>query len=114
MLGKLVWWGPRITGMLIAGFFAIFALDAFNNTSFFDALPAFGIHLIPAIVVVLVVAIAWRFELCGAAAFTGLGVLYAVMARGRIDWVVTVSGPLVALGVLFLVSWRYHTEARLE
>lgn len=109
---KLLWWGPRISGMSIAIFFAIFALDAFTGTSFLDALPAFAIHLVPAILAVLIVAIAWRFELFGAVAFIALGVLYAVMVRGRLDWVVTISGPLIGVGVLFLVAWRYRAEPR--
>ena len=38
--------------------------------------------------------------------------LYAAMARGRVDWIITVSGPLLLVGVLFLASW--HHRARLH
>jgi len=107
-LERLVWWGPRISGMLIAGFLSLFALDAFNGRSFLEALPAFAIHLIPSLLVLGVVAIAWRFEWIGAIGFVTLAVLYAVRVHGRIDWIAVISGPLILVGVLFLVSWRYH------
>ena len=106
----LLLWGPRIAGLLIAGFLAIFALDAFNEGSFVAALPAFAIHLIPSLLVLTVVAVAWKFEWIGAIAFIGLAVLYAMMVRGRLDWIVSISGPLMLVGVLFLVSWRHHAD----
>jgi hypothetical protein len=108
---NLLLWAPRIAGLLVAAFLALFALDAFNETgSFVGALPAFAIHLIPSLLVLMVVAIAWRFEWIGAIAFIALAVLYAVMARGRLDWIAVISGPLVLVGVLFLVSWRQHAN----
>jgi hypothetical protein len=108
---NLLLWVPRIAGLLVATFLALFALDAFNETSsFVGALPTFAIHLIPSLLVLMVVAIAWRFEWIGAIAFIALAVLYAVMARGRLDWIAVISGPLVLVGVLFLVSWRQHAN----
>jgi hypothetical protein len=107
---RLLLWGPRIAGLLVAGFLALFALDAFNEGSFVAALPAFAIHLIPSLLVLTVVAVAWKFEWIGAIAFIGLAVLYAIMVRGRLDWIVAISGPLALVGVLFLVSWRHHAD----
>jgi hypothetical protein len=109
----LLLWAPRVTGILMAAFLGLFALDAFDGRSFLAALPAFAIHLIPSFLVLAVVAIAWKAEWIGAVAFLGLAVLYAVMVRGRIDWVALISGPLVIIGVLFLASWRHHGELRL-
>ena len=42
--------------------------------------------------------------------FTLLGLAYLGLARGRLDWVLVVAGPLLAIGVLFLLSWRHHAE----
>lgn len=109
-LERLVWWGPRISGILIAGFLSLFALDVFNGASFFESLPAFAIHLIPAFLVLGVVATAWRFEWIGGVAFITLAVIYGVMVRWRVDWVAVISGPLVLVGVLFLLSWRHHAD----
>lgn len=109
----LLLWAPRIAGILVAAFLGLFALDAFDGRSFVAALPAFAIHLIPSFLLLAVVAIAWRFEWIGAVAFLGLAVLYAVMVHGRVDWIAIISGPLVIVGVLFLVSWRYRGDLHL-
>lgn len=108
-LERLILWGPRISGMLIAVFLSLFALDAFNGRPFLEALPAFAIHLIPSFLVLGVVAMAWQFEWIGAIGFVTLAVIYAVRVHGRIDWIAVISGPLILVGVLFFVSWRYHT-----
>ncbi len=105
---ELLLWGPRIGGLSIAGFLALFALDAFNDTSFVAALPAFAIHLVPSLLVLTVVAIAWKFEWIGALAFIGLAALYATTVRGRLDWIIAISGPLLVVGLLFLASWRHR------
>jgi hypothetical protein len=108
---KVLLWGPRIAGLLVAGFLALFALDAFNEShSFVAALPAFAVHLIPSLLVLTVVVTAWRFEGIGAIAFIALAILYAIMVRGRLDWIAAISGPLALVGVLFLVSWRRHAD----
>jgi hypothetical protein len=106
----LLFWTPRIAGIFVAGFLALFALDAFNGHSFVSALPEVAIHLIPSLLVLMVVAIAWRFEWIGAMAFVGLAALYAATARGRLDWIAIVSGPLVVVGLLFLASWRHRAS----
>jgi hypothetical protein len=103
----LLLWTPRIAGIAVSLFLALFALDAFDGKPFFNALPAFLIHLMPAFLVLAVVALAWRFPLVGAAAFMGLAVTYALMVRGRPDWTAVIGGPLLVVGILFLLSWRY-------
>ena len=103
---RFIVWVPRVAGMLLAGFLALFALDAFDHTSFVGALPAFAAHLMPSVVVLALVAMAWRFEWIGAAGFIALALVYAVLVRGRLDWIAVISGPLTVIGVLFLVSWR--------
>jgi hypothetical protein len=84
----------------------LFALDAFNDRPFFEALPGFLIHLTPAFLVLAVVAVAWRWPLVGAAACLTLGVGYGMMVHWRLSWVVLIAGPLVVLAVLFFLSWR--------
>ena len=106
--GVALVWAPRILGVAMALFLALFALDAFDGRPFFTALPGFLIHLIPAFLVLASVALAWRFPLAGAVAFLGLALMYAVTARWRLGWIAVIGGPLVVLAVLFVVSWRYR------
>jgi len=110
--GRLLLWGPRILGILVSLFMGIFALDAFSQGKpFFGALPDFVVHLIPAFVLLALVGASWRWEWIGGVAFIGLAVLYAMtMARGHLDWVLVISGPLMVVGALFVWSWRRHGE----
>lgn len=102
----IVLWAPRVCGLLVAGFIALFALDSFDGRRVIDALPAFGVHLLPSLLILAVVAIAWRTPWFGAIAFAGLAIAYGVMVRWRMDWVAAIAGPLVLVAALFLVSWR--------
>jgi hypothetical protein len=106
-LNRLVLWAPRLLGVLVSVFVGVFALDAFSEgKTFAQALPDFLVHLIPAAVLLGLVAASFRRPWIGGMAFVALGVLYAVtMSRGRIDWMVTISGPLLVVGGLFLLSW---------
>jgi hypothetical protein len=107
---RLLPWGPRILGILVGLFIGMFALDAFSEGKpLFQALLDFGIHLIPAIVLLTVVAASFRWEWIGGVAFIGLAIGYAItMSRGRLDWMLAISGPLAIVGALFLWSWFHH------
>ena len=104
---KLLLWSPRILGILIALFLGVFALDAIG-----DGLPAFLLHAAPGIVLLMVVAVSWRWEWVGGAVFIALAVLSGVLAWARGPWNLVVCGPVLAVGVLFLLSWRHHVELR--
>ena len=107
---RLAFWAPRIIGILVSLFMGVFALDAFGpGKPLADALLDFAIHLLPALLLLTVVAASWRREWIGALTFIGLAVVYATtMARGRIDWMLLIAGPLLLVGMLFLASWFNH------
>jgi hypothetical protein len=108
---RLLLWSPRILGIFVSLFLGLFALDAFDGRKpFLAALPDFFIHLIPAVVVLALVAASSRREWIGGLAFMGLAVLYAMTAAGHLDWVLVISGPLMVVGVLFAWNWFHHRE----
>jgi hypothetical protein len=97
-------WSPRLLALLVAAFLGIFSLDAFSGRG--ASLAAFGaflIHLAPAAIVVVVVALAWRRPWAGAVLFGGLAVFYALVAR-RTDWIVAISGPLLIVAASYVWS----------
>ena len=104
---RLLLWSPRILGILVSLFIGMFALDAFGQgTPILPALRDFIVHLIPAVVLLGLVLASFRRQWIGGVAFIGLAVVYAVtMAKGRLDWMLTISGPLFVVGALFLLSW---------
>lgn len=113
----VLFWAPRILTILFALFLSLFALDVFAETQgFLETLTALVLHLIPAFLVVVLLVLAWRWELIGVIAFAGLAIAYPVVMWGRgFPWVtyVTMSAPLLLMSVLFLLSWRQRCRARI-
>jgi hypothetical protein len=108
MTASAIWlWAPRVLGVLTSLFIGLFALDAFGaGRPFAQALPEFLVHLIPAIVLLAIVAVSFRRPWMGAGAFIALGLAYAAtVPRGHLDWTIAISGPLLTVGCLFLWSW---------
>jgi hypothetical protein len=94
-------------------FLSVFALDAFTpGRPFGQALPDYLIHVAPAILLLVVVALAWKREWIGGLVFTSLAVGYVWSARHRADWVLTNSGPLLAVGGPFWWSWIHRRSRR--
>jgi hypothetical protein len=101
-----LFWLPRILAGLYAAFLAMFALDAFSEQRGLSmAVLAFAIHLIPAAVVLILLALAWRWELPGGLLFAAVGLAYAVRMDFRLARFIVISGPAFALAVLFLYDW---------
>ena len=104
---RLTLWAPRVLGIAVALFLGLFALDAVD-----EGLVAFLVHLTPTLLLLLTVAAAWQIEWIGAAVFIQLAALYGLYAWSRIDWILIVAGPLVAVGLLFVWNWRHHDALR--
>lgn len=110
---KLLLWSPRILAILVCLFLGLFALDAFGNgKTFSEALPDFATHIAPMLGLLAIAGVSWRWEWVGGLVFTGLAAAYAYVAREHASWVLSVSGPLLLVGVLFLWSWLRHSEIR--
>jgi len=105
---RLLLWSPRVLGVLVSAFIGMFALDAFGaGQPVLAALPGFFVHLIPALTLLVIAIAGFRWPWIGGAGFVGLAVFYAVtMSKGRLDWILVISGPVFVVGMLFLWSWR--------
>lgn len=111
---RLLFWTPRAICFAFAIFLSLFALDVFHEGyGFWKTLLALLIHLVPVYIVLLVLAVAWRWEWIGAVGFAGLAIWYAQgVWRRHPDWVAVIAGPLLVIAVLFLVNWLKHDELR--
>jgi len=106
-------WTPRILCLLFAAFLSLFALDVFDQGyRGSETVLALLMHLIPTGIVLVVLAVSWRWERIGAILFMALGIWYLLTAWGRFHWsaYVVISGPLFLVGVLFLASWLNRTR----
>jgi hypothetical protein len=110
---KLLFWFPRVLGILIAIFVSLFALDVFGEGySFLETIAALAMHLIPTGIILVVLAIAWRWEKVGGILFICLGVLSIMLFwdPSRIPTYLLISGPLFLVGALFLINGFYRDE----
>lgn len=99
-------WTSRILAICFAVFTSIFAFDVFSQgIKFPELLIAFIIHLTPAILILLLVAISWNHEWVGGIVYMALGILYIIAEWGKMEWIMVISVPLVLIGFLFLISW---------
>ena len=97
----LIRWTARAAGTLLCVLLAAFAIDAIG-----EGFLSVTMHLLPALVALGVVVLAWQWELVGGAIFIGLAVLYAFIARDHPTWILAIALPLAVVGLLFLISGR--------
>jgi len=113
--GGFLRWAGRILALLYAVFLSSFALDVFDeNRRPLETLMALGMHLLPTLVVLLALLLAWRRERLGAIVFAALALAYLGLTWGRFPWVtyVMMSGPLLLISILLLLSWwRSRSES---
>jgi hypothetical protein len=103
---SIILWSARLLALAIGVFLALFAVDEWTSEKPPSrALTGVVLHLLPSAAMLAVVVLSWRRQWIGGLVFVALAVAYAVIVRFRLDWVLAISGPLLAAGLLFLWSW---------
>jgi len=107
MLNKTIHWAPRITSLLFISFLSLFALDVFAEYQGLAVLLPLLMHLIPSFVLLVLVIIAWKYDLFGATVFliAALGYVWMVGLNRPWSWYVGISGPAIIVALLFFISW---------
>jgi Flp pilus assembly protein protease CpaA len=113
---RLLFWSPRILAIAFAIFLSLFALDAFGEFhGFWNSALAFLIHLVPALIVVVVLVAAWKWEWIGAVVFALLAAFYTWTALHRhFHWAIflAIPLPLLVIAGLFLTNWIERSKLR--
>ena len=110
--GRILYWAPRVLGIMFAAFISIFAFDVLGEGyTFWETVVALLMHLIPTAVILLAVVIGWRWEWLGGLLFIALGIVYILVFReGDLIAYLLISGPLFLVGGLFLFSaWSHRS-----
>jgi hypothetical protein len=105
---RLLFWTPRILCLLFAGFISMFALDVFQEKhGFWNTAIALLMHLIPTGILLIILTLSWRREWIGGLTFPALGAFYIFAFWGRFPWqtYLIIAGPLMLVGILFLLGW---------
>ncbi len=118
----LVRWIPRILCILAILFVSIFSLDAFDPAfTLWKQLQAFAIHLIPSLVLLIFLIVAWKRELVG-------GIILCILSLGLMPpiymgnyqmnhsvWmslsvILMILFPFTIAGGLFILSHFLHRK----
>jgi len=94
----------------------MFSLDIFDsNYGFWGTVLGLFMHNIPVFILLIVLIIAWKYEIVGGIAYILAGLLYigwlvskALMGTGEwymLSWSLTIAGPAFFIGILFLIGW---------
>lgn len=106
-LGPILFWTPRVAGILFALFLSIFSFDVFDmGLGFWETMLALLIHSIPSILLAVGLALAWKWEWVGTLVFGGWAVFYLIAARD-FHWTAyaLIAGIPALIGLLFLAGW---------
>jgi len=115
-VSKFVYWAPRILSIIFILFLTLFSLDVFDSASgFSEILIGLLMHNISVLILIVVLIIAWKYELVGGVVFILAGILYIGFILSNIIstgfewyyllWAVQISGISFFIGILFLVNW---------
>ena len=108
-LRQIVFWSPRVLGILIAGVLTLLSTDVFiEGYPFWQAIGGFLIHMLPTFAITLVLVFAWRREWIGALGFIAFAVWYiAITWSNDMHWsaYAVLTGLPGLIGILFLVGW---------
>ena len=115
-LKQILFWTPRIAGILFILFLSMFALDIFDmQLGFWGTIVGLFMHLIPSILLTIAIVIAWKWEWVGAALFIGWAIWYVASMRG-FYWsaYVVIAGLPALIGLFFLADWIWRKQIRDE
>lgn len=123
---RILYWTPRILGILAILFLSMFALDAFNPAlTIWQQIGGFLIHMIPSFVLLGILAVAWKWELIGGLIFTLIGLAFSpvvyLLNYNRLHSVkeslfvlLIITVPFILTGLLFILSYRHKERVRIE
>lgn len=104
--GNFLFWKPRILGIVYVAVLAFFSLEVFTyGYGPQDFIYAFFLRLTPALVVVFILLIAWRWEEIGGILFVLLGItlLYRYGSENLLTNFI-IAAPLLLVGALFIAN----------
>lgn len=108
-MDKTLFWTPRAFAILFNISLSFLAIDIFETG--FSWVGLFS-HLVPAIICLVVLIIAWKQEAIGGLLFIILGVVYIVLFWGDFKFFtyLAMAGPTFVIGILFFIQRMYEGD----
>lgn len=119
---RFIYWLPRILCIIAILFISVFALDAFQpELTVWQQIQAFAMHLIPSFILLLILIIAWKWELAGGIIFLLIGIglsplvfMHNYRMNGSIGTslmiIATITFPFILVGILFILGHRIKSK----
>lgn len=115
---RTLFWTPRALSIGYIVFLSLFASDVFGEGyGFWKTILALVIHLAPALVLLVGLILAWRWEWIGAALYASAGILYIGIVLSqpnspavKLNWILVIAGPAFLVAAMFLANWLKHGE----
>jgi len=123
-INKFLYWIPRVMAVLFILFLGLFSLDVFGEGyGFWGTAVAFLMHNIPALILLVILIISWKREIIAGSVFVLAGLLYVALILSHIfdesfkwymiSWMITIAGPSILVGVLFIICWLKRKKINL-
>jgi hypothetical protein len=110
-LAGLIHWAPRMAALLIILFTGLFSLDVFGEAlTPLETLGAFLMHNIPSILMLLVLAFAWKRPVVGFWAFLVVAIAFVIFFVRDIFALTNLLLfviPLLLVAFLFYADWKW-------
>jgi hypothetical protein len=108
---RVLYWSPRILGIVFVIFRILFARDAFRHYGY-DFWHV-GYHPVPALTILIILLLAWRWDWLGALLFSVYGALYAAIAIPKhVPAAVPETAYVLVIAALFLANWIARAKVR--
>jgi len=111
-ISGFLFWTPRILSIIFILFLALFSLDIFEmNLGFWQTILGLFMHNIPALLLLVVLLVSWKYEIVGGIVFILAGLAYIVtlimnpLEWYMLFWSLQIAGPAFFIGILFLLGW---------
>jgi hypothetical protein len=113
---KLLYWFPRILAILTGLVMMLFSFDSFGGDNpFGKQLLEFLMHNIPVFVLIIILVIAWKYEIIGGALFIllfiTLGIFFKSFSGNPASLIII--APVLISGVMFILHDLQLSRPRL-
>lgn len=112
---KILYWFPRILAILSILVMLLFSFDSFGgDVPAGKQILGFLMHNIPVFVLIIILVIAWKYEVIGGAlfiiAFIALGIFFKSFSGNPASLIII--APLLIAGALFILHDRLSSRSR--
>jgi hypothetical protein len=113
MKNKLLYWAPRILAIFAILFMMMFSIDCMENEAG-EILLCFLMHNIPGLIIILVLIIAWKWELVGGFLFVVAFFAGSIYFKGfGRNWgALIIMIPFLLTGILFMLHYFIYFRVK--